>query len=55
MTKAIPKSTSFDITGAMGITNLGKYTLVKIPTLLINDCVDFVIEEEKYIQGTKAT
>ena len=31
MTKAIPKSTSFDMTGAMGMTNLGKYTLVIMP------------------------
>ena len=31
MTKAIPKSISFDMTGAMGMTNLGKYTLVIIP------------------------
>ena len=31
MTKAIPKSTSFDMTGAMGMTNLGKYTLDIIP------------------------
>ena len=31
MTKEIPKSISFDMTGAMGMTNLGKYTLVIIP------------------------
>ena len=30
-TKAMPKSTSFYMTGAMGITNLGKYPLVIIP------------------------
>jgi len=31
MTKAIPKSISFDMTGAMGIISRGKYTLVIMP------------------------
>ena len=34
MTKAIPKSTSFDRTGAKGITSLGKYTFVIMPEAL---------------------
>jgi hypothetical protein len=52
--KEIPKSINFPKTGEMGMTNLGKYTLVnrfleviKLPLALVNDV-------EKKVQGTRA-
>ena len=54
MDNAIIKSAKAEITGVSGIIIRGKYTFVKIFVELIKLCVDFVIDEEKYVQGTKA-
>ena len=51
---AIKKSIKPAKIGVSGIIILGKYTLVKILMFEIKDCVDFVIDDEKYIQGTNA-
>ena len=54
MTKAIPKSISFDMTGAMGMTNLGKYTFVIMPDELNKLPLELDNAPEKYAQGTRA-